>query len=102
MVELFLLRKLILMSIRPSRQVRNKYQQSSYNKLEPLRLLGCVGFFKIIISVLSWQVIAAEGEQKASRALREAAEVIAESPSALQVKSQLIRDTESGKREKII
>ena len=31
------------------------------------------------------QVIAAEGEQKASRALREAAEVIAESPSAIQV-----------------
>ena len=30
------------------------------------------------------QVIAAEGEQKASKALREAAEVIAESPSALQ------------------
>ena len=34
---------------------------------------------------MSLQVIAAEGEQKASRALREAAEVIAESPSALQV-----------------
>ena len=50
-------------------------------------MLGCVGF-KIILSLLSWQVIAAEGEQKASRALREAAEVIAESPSALQVKSQ--------------
>ena len=32
-----------------------------------------------------FQVIAAEGEQKASRALREAAAVIAESPSALQV-----------------
>ena len=31
------------------------------------------------------QVIAAEGEQKASRALREAADVIAESSSALQV-----------------
>ncbi len=31
------------------------------------------------------KVIAAEGEQKASRALRQAAEVIAESPSALQV-----------------
>ena len=30
------------------------------------------------------QVIAAEGEQKASKALREAAEVIPESPSALQ------------------
>lgn len=31
------------------------------------------------------KVIAAEGEQKASRALKEAAEVIAESPAALQV-----------------
>ena len=35
---------------------------------------------------LYYQVIAAEGEQKASRALREAAEVISESPSALQVR----------------
>ena len=35
------------------------------------------------------QVIAAEGEQKASRALREAANVIAESSSALQVSSHL-------------
>ena len=34
-------------------------------------------------------MIAAEGEQKASRALREAAEVIAESPSALQLRSEL-------------
>ena len=33
----------------------------------------------------STQVIAAEGEQKASRALKEAADVIQESPSALQV-----------------
>lgn len=32
------------------------------------------------------QVIAAEGEQNASRALKEAAEVIAESPSALQLR----------------
>ncbi len=32
------------------------------------------------------QVIAAEGEQKASRALREAANVIAESSSALQLR----------------
>ena len=37
-----------------------------------------------------FQVIAAEGEQKASRALREAAEVIAESPSALQVKMKVL------------
>ena len=34
---------------------------------------------------INFQVIAAEGEQKASRALREAANVIAESSSALQV-----------------
>jgi len=33
------------------------------------------------------QVIAAEGEQKASRALREAADVISQSPSALQVRA---------------
>uniref|UniRef100_A0A914YFI2 Prohibitin n=1 Tax=Panagrolaimus superbus TaxID=310955 RepID=A0A914YFI2_9BILA len=32
------------------------------------------------------KVIVAEGEQKASRALKEAAEVIAESPSALQLR----------------
>ena len=38
----------------------------------------------MIMKVLS-QVIAAEGEQKASRALKEAAAVINESPSALQV-----------------
>ena len=31
-------------------------------------------------------MIAAEGEQKASRALREASEMIAESPSALQLR----------------
>jgi len=32
------------------------------------------------------QVIAAEGEQKASRALKEAADVISQSPSALQLR----------------
>ena len=35
------------------------------------------------------KVITAEGEQKASRALREAAEVIAESTSALQVSDHI-------------
>ena len=35
------------------------------------------------------KVIAAEGEQKASRALREAANVIAESSSALQVRGEV-------------
>ncbi len=38
------------------------------------------GFFFVLI-----KVIAAEGEQKASRALKEAADVIQESPAALQV-----------------
>ena len=38
-------------------------------------------------------MIAAEGEQKASRALREAAAVIAESPSALQVIVFLLKET---------
>ena len=38
-------------------------------------------------------MIAAEGEQKASRALREAAAVIAESPSALQVLVFLLNET---------
>ena len=37
------------------------------------------------------QVIAAEGEQKASRALREAAETIADSHGALQVRKQHAR-----------
>ena len=32
------------------------------------------------------KVIAAEGEQKASRALKEAAEVISQSPSAIQLR----------------
>ncbi len=36
------------------------------------------------------QVIAAEGEQKASRALRQAADVIAESSSALQVQKYIL------------
>jgi regulator of protease activity HflC (stomatin/prohibitin superfamily) len=35
------------------------------------------------------KVIAAEGEQKASRALKEAADVINESPAALQVKQPM-------------
>ena len=37
------------------------------------------------------QVIAAEGEQKASRALREASEVIADSSSALQLRYLQVR-----------
>ena len=36
--------------------------------------------------LLYMQVIAAEGEQKASRALREAAEIVSESPAAIQLR----------------
>lgn len=36
--------------------------------------------------MFSLKVIAAEGEQKASRALREASEVIGDSPAALQLR----------------
>ena len=38
-----------------------------------------------------FQVIAAEGEQKASRALKEASEVISESSSALQLRYLQVR-----------
>ena len=44
----------------------------------------CSNFWLIFCSI--FQVIAAEGEQKASRALKEAADVINESPSALQLR----------------
>ena len=46
-----------------------------------------------------FQVIAAEGEQKASKALREAAGVIAESPSALQVNTGLPKARQKNKRK---
>ena len=41
------------------------------------------------------QVIAAEGEQKASRALREASEVIADTPSALQLRYLQVQSTDN-------
>ena len=44
-----------------------------------------------ISQTIYFQVIAAEGEQKASRALREASEVIAESSSALQLRYLQVR-----------
>ena len=42
-------------------------------------------------------MIAAEGEQKASRALREASEMIAESPSALQLRYLQVTPGEAGR-----
>lgn len=47
-------------------------------------LIHFYNFFAFEICVM--KVIAAEGEQKASRALREASEVIGDSPAALQLR----------------
>ena len=41
------------------------------------------------IEVYTWQVIAAEGEQKASKALKEASDIITESPAALQLRQNI-------------
>ena len=49
-----------------------------------LIIIFCSNFWPVFCSI--FQVIAAEGEQKASRALKEAADVINESPSALQLR----------------
>ena len=51
----------------------------------PLRI-GNSASLSAFICLPFFQVIAAEGEQKASRALKEASEVIAESSSALQLR----------------
>lgn len=48
------------------------------------------------------KVIAAEGEQKASRALKEAAEVIAESPAALQLRYLQTLNTISAEKNSTI
>lgn len=59
---------------------------------------------KIIYLYLSFnqQVIAAEGEQKASRALKEAAEVIAQSPAALQLRYLQTLNTISAEKNSTI
>ena len=36
--------------------------------------------------MINWQVIAAEGEQKSSKALKEASDIISTSPAALQLR----------------
>ena len=48
------------------------------------------------------QVIAAEGEQKASRALREASEVIGDSPAALQLRYLQTLNTISAEKNSTI
>ena len=64
----------------------------SFLRLMRFHVLGFDGLLviskqkKLILAINFFQVIAAEGEQKASKALREASEVIAESSSALQLR----------------
>lgn len=48
------------------------------------------------------QVIAAEGEQKSARALKEAAEVIAQSPAALQLRYLQTLNTISAEKNSTI
>ena len=57
-------------------------------------------YIPIYISVT--QVIAAEGEQKASRALKEAADVISESPAALQLRYLQTLNTISAEKNSTI
>jgi hypothetical protein len=61
---------------------------SNTNKQIDLELK--IPFFQRKLKFCFFQVIAAEGEQKASRALREAAETIADSHGALQVCRMLL------------
>ena len=49
-----------------------------------------------------FQVIAAEGEQKASRALKEAADVITESPAAIQLRYLQTLNTISAEKNSTI
>lgn len=53
-----------------------------------------------LINIL--QVIAAEGEQKASRALKEAADVITESPAAIQLRYLQTLNTISAEKNSTI
>ena len=46
----------------------------------------------MMMMMMMFQVIAAEGEQKASRALREASDVITESAAALQLRYLQVQD----------
>lgn len=55
-----------------------------------------------VCAIAIYQVIAAEGEQKASRALREASEVIGDSPAALQLRYLQVEQMITGQNFHII
>ncbi|GBN23446.1 Band 7 protein AAEL010189 [Araneus ventricosus] len=71
-------------------------------------ILPCIeNYTKVDLRTLTFdvppqEVIAAEGEQKASRALKEAAEVIAQSPAALQLRYLQTLNTISAEKNSTI
>ena len=75
-------------------------------ELVDLILLLLLSFFIIIIIFiiipLFPQVIAAEGEEKASRALRQAAEIMSECPAALQLRYLQTLNTMSAEKNATI
>ena len=60
------------------------------------------GSFSMSLPLLRFQVIAAEGEHKASRALKDASDVINESPSALQLRYLQTLNTISAEKNSTI
>ena len=64
-------------------------QRGQSQGIQKYKLLNqCINIYILVLLVIIqyMQVIAAEGEQKASRALREAAEIVSESPAAIQLR----------------
>jgi hypothetical protein len=73
---------------RPEPRSASKQSEKSRHTIHLKSHLSLCIKITILIKFKNEKVIAAEGEQKASRALRDAADVIAESSSALQVRRQ--------------
>ena len=68
----------------------------------PYRISEKIINWSIILSLNPSQVIAAEGEQNASRALKEAADIMSESPSALQLRYLQTLNTISAEKNSTI
>ena len=77
------------------RLLERREQRSDTEKLENQDINPVKNFLKVTQKILIFpflQVIAAEGEQKASNALKQAAEVIQQSPHALQVRREIFEN----------
>ena len=57
-------------------------------------MIGTLRRVKMILTMLMTKVIAAEGEQKSSTALKEAADTISQSPAALQLRYLQVQSTD--------